>query len=94
MCGPAHTVAWQSGSQYSLFFPQNILADETEFTIGPLTEADLAGCPVDLKGSARQAAEEKGFLAPGQYIVTLSRSLVEPFLTFADRRDLRQQVSG
>lgn len=28
----------------------------------------------------------------GEYVITLSRSLVVPFLTFSDRRDLREKA--
>jgi Zn-dependent oligopeptidase len=39
-------------------FSQNVLADETEFTI-VLTREDLSGCPEDLVAAARQAAVER-----------------------------------
>ena len=71
-------------------FSQNLLADETEFTI-ELAEADLAGCPPDLVAAARQAAEDRGRGA-GAFVITLSRSLVEPFLTYSPRRDLRERA--
>ena len=49
-----------------------------------------------LLSAIRTAAEEKaasdGNLDPDQHAITLSRSLVEPFLTFADRRDLREKA--
>jgi peptidyl-dipeptidase Dcp len=71
-------------------FSQNVLGDETEFTI-KLTLDDLAGCPSDLIAAARQASVERGG-SEGEYIITLSRSLVEPFLTFSTRRDLREKA--
>ncbi len=39
-------------------FSQNVLADETEFTI-VLKREDLSGCPEDLIAAARQAAIER-----------------------------------
>lgn len=54
-------------------------------------EADRAGLPSDLIASARQAAIERN-MPENTYIVTLSRSLVEPFITFSERRDLRQKA--
>jgi peptidyl-dipeptidase Dcp len=39
---------------------------------------------------AREAAQERDVDAPG--VITLSRSLIVPFLTFSDRRDLREQT--
>jgi len=67
-------------------FGQNVLHDEKAWHLA-LTEADLDGLPEFVRAGARQAAAERGL--PG-YAVTLSRSLIEPFLTFSDRRDLRQ----
>ena len=37
----------------------------------------------------RQAATERG-LHDGTHVITLNRSLIEPFLTFSERRDLRE----
>lgn len=71
-------------------FSQNVLADETAFTL-VLKEDDLMGCPDDLIAAARQAAVERS-KGEGEYVITLSRSLVEPFLTFSDRRDLREEA--
>ncbi len=67
-------------------FGQNVLHDEKAWHL-PLAEADLDGLPDFVRETARQAAAERGM--PG-HVVTLSRSLIEPFLTFSDRRDLRQ----
>ena len=76
-------------------FTQNVLADEAEFTLA-LSAADLAGCPADVVAAARQAALERGGAAAAAdadaHVVTLSRSLVEPFLTHAARRDLRERA--
>jgi peptidyl-dipeptidase Dcp len=68
-------------------FQQHIMKDEETYEL-VLTEADMAGCPESLKEAAQQAALDRE--KPDQYVITLSRSLVEPFLTFSDRRDLRQ----
>jgi len=58
-------------------FQQNVMADESEVSFD-LTEADLDGCPDFLVSAARSAAVERG--KPDGYVITLSRSLVEPFL--------------
>jgi len=68
-------------------FSQNVLADETGYTLSLDNEADFAGLPDFAKAAARRAAEERGL--PGG-VVTLSRSSIEPFLTFSERRDLRE----
>jgi peptidyl-dipeptidase Dcp len=67
-------------------FGQNVLADENAWQM-VLTEADLAGLPGFARDAARQAAKERGVEG---YVITLSRSSVEPFLTFSERRDLRE----
>ncbi|GIK81553.1 MAG: peptidase M3 [Alphaproteobacteria bacterium] len=71
-------------------FRQNILADEQDYTLVLQGEDDLAGLPDDLRAAAREAAEARGM--PGQAVITLSRSNVEPFLQFSTRRDLREKV--
>ena len=70
-------------------FSQNVLADEKSYEL-PLTEDDLAGLPDFIVAAAKRAAEERGSKA--SHVITLSRSLIEPFLTFSARRDLREQA--
>ncbi|HZH28619.1 MAG TPA: M3 family metallopeptidase [Azospirillaceae bacterium] len=70
-------------------FAQNVLADEKAWHL-LLDEKDLDGLPDFARAVAAQAARERGH--EGRYAVTLARSSVEPFLTFANRRDLRRQV--
>src|SRR5271166_995614 len=70
-------------------FGQNVLHDERGWQL-VLDEADLDGLPGFARAAAAQAAEERGI--SGRYAVTLSRSLVEPFLTFSSRRDLRRRL--
>ncbi|TMV10162.1 M3 family metallopeptidase [Ruegeria sediminis] len=67
-------------------FTQNLLADERAWFM-PLAEDDLAGLPGFVVDAARAAGREKGADGP---VVTLSRSLIVPFLQFSPRRDLRE----
>ncbi|MEV8465772.1 M3 family metallopeptidase [Fluviibacterium sp. DFM31] len=69
-------------------FTQNLLADERDWFL-PLAEADLEGLPDFVKATARAAGAERGQDGP---VVTLSRSLIVPFLQFSPRRDLRQKA--
>ena len=71
-------------------FSQNVLADETSWYLGLSQEQDLAGLPDFLRDAMASAARERGIEAP--YAVTLSRSIIEPFLTFSTRRDLREHA--
>ena len=72
-------------------FSQNILAEEAAYTLPLNGEADLAGLPPFVRDAARSAAQQRG-LGPDAYVITLSPSLAEPFLTFSDRRDLREAL--
>ncbi|MDJ0391339.1 M3 family metallopeptidase [Roseomonas sp. E05] len=67
-------------------FGQNVLHNEKTWSL-PLAETDLDGLPDFARAGAAEAAAERGL--PG-YAITLARSLIEPFLTFSARRDLRQ----
>ena len=71
-------------------FGQNVLADESAYRLLLRDEAELAGLPDFVRASARQAAAERGLAVAG--VITLSRSHIVPFLTFSDRRDLREQA--
>jgi peptidyl-dipeptidase Dcp len=70
-------------------FAQNVLHDESSFQLALNDEAELAGLPDFVRAAARQAALERGVEG---HVITLSRSLVVPFLTFSERRDLREQA--
>ncbi len=68
-------------------FGQNVLHDESAFCLPLPDEAALAGLPDFLRAAARQAAAERGLDGA---VITLSRSLIVPFLGFSERRDLRE----
>ena len=80
----------QTRAQLSTRFGQNVLADEKAYTLVLTKEAELEGLPPFVLDAARGAAEERGLT--GAHVITLSRSLIEPFLTFSSRRDLREQA--
>ena len=69
-------------------FTQNLLADERSWFM-KLSEDDLQGLPDFVIDAARAAGEEKEAGGP---VVTLSRSLITPFLQFSPRRDLRERA--
>ena len=69
-------------------FTQNLLADEAGWHM-ELAEEDLEGLPDFVVASAREAGREKDTAGP---VVTLSRSLIVPFLQFSPRRDLRKKA--
>ena len=69
-------------------FTQNLLADEREWFM-KLGEDDLDGLPDFVVTTARAAGAEKNAGGP---VVTLSRSLIVPFLQFSTQRDLRRKA--
>ena len=71
-------------------FGQNVLADESAYQLVLRGPADHAGLPDFVQAAARQAAVERGLTEGG--VITLSRSHIVPFLTFSERRDLREQA--
>ena len=70
-------------------FSQHVLADEASALV-LRNEAELAGLPESLRSSAAAAAEARG--EKGKWAILNTRSSVEPFLTYADARDLREKV--
>ncbi len=69
-------------------FGQNVLADESSWILPLSGEDDLAGIPAFLRDAMASAAAAHG--GGHSHVVTLSRSIIEPFLTFSERRDLRE----
>ena len=71
-------------------FAQNVLADETDYVLFLDGERDLAGLPDSVRSAAAAAAESRG--KKGQWAILNTRSSMEPFLTYSERRDLREKV--
>lgn len=69
-------------------FSQNELADEESYTL-ELGPDDLAGLPESIKANAASAAEEKGL--KGKWLITNTRSSMEPFITYSSNRALREK---
>jgi peptidyl-dipeptidase Dcp len=70
-------------------FSQNLLADEMERTLELKSKEDLAGLPQSFIDAAVQVSEDK---KTSVWVIKNTRSSVDPFLTYSDRRDLREQV--
>ena len=71
-------------------FSQNLLADEGGPYVALETGADMTGLSQSLRDAAAAASKSKNVTAAG--IVRNTRSSVDPFLTYSDRRDLREKV--
>ena len=70
-------------------FSQNVLADEGRFTLVE-SESDLQGLPEAQRASAAAEAASRGH--EGKWAILNTRSSVEPFLTLAANRALREKV--
>jgi len=68
---------------------QNVLADNNDYTLHITNEKDLAGLPATAVAAARQEAQERGLEG---WVFTLAYPSFGPFLTYADNRDLREQI--
>src|ERR1051325_8704402 len=71
-------------------FSQNVLAEEDGQFIVLKSEDELAGLPQSLRDAAAAAAETKK--QPGAWVIMNTRSSIDPFLTYSDRRDLREKA--
>ena len=71
-------------------FSQNVLAEENEQFIELKSEADLAGLPQSLRDAAAAAAASRKM--SGVWLITNTRSSIDPFLTYSERRDLREKA--
>jgi peptidyl-dipeptidase Dcp len=71
-------------------FTQNVLADETSYLLVLDKESDLAGLPDSVRASAAAAADSRGH--KGKWAILNTRSSVDPFLSYSDRRDLREKA--
>lgn len=69
-------------------FDQHVLAETNAFGLELVTPADRAGISEGLLQVFLNNGKQRG--QEGKYIVTLSRSSIEPFLTQSTRRDLRE----
>ena len=75
----------------SLFtkFGNNVLFEEGNQFVQIKSEADLAGLPQSVRDAAAAAASEK---KQEGWLIVNTRSSVDPFLTYSDRRELREKV--
>lgn len=70
-------------------FSQNVLSDETTEFLHLKTEAELAGLPQSQRDAAAAAAKAKDVEG---WVITNTRSSVDPFLTYSSNRNLREKA--
>jgi peptidyl-dipeptidase Dcp len=73
----------------TLNFGQNVRDDGNQWEV-VLEETDLIGLPESVKSAAASIATERGH--EGKWVVTLDKPSWIPFLTYSERRDLREKV--
>ena len=71
-------------------FGENILKEDNAFQLVVEDEADLAGLPQTVIKSASETAKEQGH--EGNWVFTLHKSSLIPFLQYSDRRELREKI--
>jgi peptidyl-dipeptidase Dcp len=71
-------------------FSNNVLAEEDNQFITLKSEDELKGLPQSVRDPEASSAIAKK--QPGSWVIMNTRSSVEPFLTYSDRRDLREKV--
>ena len=77
-------------SMLSLQFGNNLLKENSNFKLVIDNEADLAGLPQTSIDAAAEQAKTDGM--DGKWVFTLSKPSLIPFLQYADKRDLREQM--
>ena len=70
-------------------FGQNILAENGNYAL-VLESADLDGIPSNVRDQAREKAEATG--KKGKYVFTLYKPSLIPFLTYSQKRELREEI--
>ena len=81
-----YTAIMQNLAELGTKFSQNLLSDESSWCLS-LDESQLEGLPDFVINSMSQAALDRDVKG---YALTLSRSILEPFLQFSSNRKLRE----
>jgi peptidyl-dipeptidase Dcp len=71
-------------------FGENVLKEDNAFEMILDKEEDLAGLQDNIRNAAAEAAKEKGY--EGKWLFTPHKPSWIPFLTFSERRDLREKL--
>jgi peptidyl-dipeptidase Dcp len=71
-------------------FSNNVLFEEDNQFVTLKSEDELKGLPQSVRDAESSSAVTKK--QPGTWVIMNTRSSVEPFLTYSDRRDLREKV--
>ncbi len=81
----------QELSLLSVKFGENVLGETNAFQLVIDNEADLAGLPPSVVDMAAASAKQAG-LAEGKWLFTIQVPSMTPFLTYSERRPLREKL--
>jgi peptidyl-dipeptidase Dcp len=81
----------QALSLESVKFGENVLAETNAFQLVIDSKADLAGLPPSVVAMAAAAANQAG-LGDGKWLFTIHVPSMTPFLTYSERRPLREKI--
>ncbi len=73
-------------------FSENVLNDTNSFQMWIDNEEDLAGLPESVVEAAKHAGEEADASKKGQALFTLHAPSFIPFVTFSEKRELREKM--
>ena len=73
-----------------LNFGENVLAETNGYKLTIDDEKDLSGLPPTVIAAAKKAAEESNM--EKQWLFTIHKPSMIPFITYADNRELRKQI--
>ena len=77
-------------SSLTLQFGDNVLKETNKFELKITNEEDLAGLPENVIIMGKEAAEERGYA--DAWVYTIQRPSLYPFLTYSEKRDLREKL--
>ena len=78
-------------AQLSLEFGEHVLEETNKYEMVISDIDDLAGLPESIKDAAAQTAKERGH--DGKWFITLDYPSYVPFMTYAQNRELRKELS-
>ena len=77
-------------SLLSIEFGENVRKENNNFELVIENASDLTGLPETVVSTAAETAKEKG--KEGSWVFTINKPSMIPFLTYSDKRDLREKI--
>ncbi len=77
-------------SMLTLEFGDNVLKENETYELVIDNKKDLAGLPPSIISNAAEIAKSRN--KPDKWVFILNRTSINPFLTYSEKRDLREQI--